>query len=214
MSCQLSDSYGYRAPDGTFTGLPNNQIYAVPSSPNLTVSYSGTWHPLNGLNPNISGSPAFKYGAVAQTNSAGLWSFTLPYATTETHPAAPPAQWTLVFPDSSMLTGVVPAMAGPLAVDDLISTYGWAWASSIYVAPVTAGSFAKGTAQFSLAGTATITFLSPFVTNGYQIELTPSVDSVDGTIPRAAWSSKTGSGFQIVLDTTAFTGSCDWTARL
>ena len=58
--------------------------------------------------------------------------------------------------------------------------------------------FSKATATDPAArfasATATIVFLSPFVLNTYQITLAPSVDSVDGTIPRVGWSDKTTSG--------------------
>ena len=195
MPCELADSYGYRAADGTFVGVSGSQVFAVPSTPNLTVSYGGVWRPMNGLNPLISGGTAFKYGAVAVTDPDGQWSLTLPYAAAETHPLQPPAQWTLVFPDGNKLTGVVPSDAGPLSIDDLVTTHAWAWASHVYVAPVTAGVFAKGTAVFSGASANSATlFLSPFSTNTYQLTLTPSVDSNDGTIPRVAWSSKTTGG--------------------
>lgn len=214
MPCIISDAVGYRNPDGTFTGLPGQQVLAVPSSPNLTTDVGGTWYPLNGLNPNVTGSLVYKYGTVATTDASGVWSITLPYGATETHPAIPEAKWSLVFPDGSILTGSVPSTAGPVTVDDLIGSYGWVWAAQIYIAPVTAGTFAKGTATFSLSGTATIVFLTPFVDNTYQIELTPSVDTVDGTIPRVAWANKTTTGFDVVLDTTGYSGSVDWEAQL
>lgn len=215
MPAQIQDSYGYRAPDGTFTGLSGQQVIAVPSSPNLTVDYSGTWRPLNGLNPNVVGSTVFKYGTVASTDASGVWSITLPYADPETHPSTPPARWSLVFPDGSILSGVVPSDAGPLAVDDLIADHGWTWASQVYVAPVTAGVFAKGTAVFSGgSATATIVFLSPFVLNTYQLTLAPSTDTNDGTIPRVGWSDKTTSGFTVAVDTSDFTGQVDWQAQL
>lgn len=215
MPAQIQDSYGYRAPDGTFVGLPGQQIIAVPSSPNLTVDYAGTWRPLNGLNPNVVGSPVFKYGTVATTDASGMWSITLPYADPETHPSTPPARWSLVFPDGSVLSGVVPSDAGPLAVDALVADHGWTWASQVYVAPVTAGVFAKGTAVFSGgSATATIVFLSPFVLNTYQLTLGPSTDTVDGTIPRVAWADKTTTGFTIAVDSADYQGQVDFTAQL
>lgn len=214
MPAQIQDIYGFMSPGGLLVPLQNQILYAVPSSPTYRVSYGGTYHAMNGQNPNIS-SAAMKYGVVAQTDSTGQWSFTLPYGATETHPAQPPVRWTLVFPDGSMLSGVVPSVAGPLSVDDLIADYGWTWASQVYVAPVTAGSFAKGTVSFSPgSSTASVVFLSPFVDNTYQITLTSSVDSVDGTIPRVAWSSKTTTGFTVALDTTDATVSVDWAAQL
>ena len=216
MPSTLSDTYGYRAPDGTLVGLPNQLIYAAPGSPTYRVDYAGDYHPLNAVNPNITGgSAAVRYGVVAQTDPSGVWSFVLPYGDGETHPADPPAKWSLLFPDGSVLTGVVPPDPGPFSVDDLITDYGWTWASQVYVAPVTAGVFAKGTAVFSGgSSTATIVFLSPFVLNTYQITLAPSVDSVDGTIPRVGWSDKTTSGLTINVDSADYQGQVDWSAQL
>lgn len=215
MPAQLQDTYSYRAPDGSVVGLENQQILAIPSSPNLTTDVGGTFYPLNARNPNISGAASFRYGVLATTNSSGVWSITLPYGATETHPSTPLAKWTLVFPDGSLLTGVVPSDAGPLSVDDLIEDHGWAWASQIYVAPVTAGVFAKGTVSFSGgSATASVVFLSPFVSNAYQVELTPSVDSNDGTIPRVAWSDKTTTGMTVNVDSENYVGSVDWEAQL
>lgn len=216
MPSTLSDTYGYRAPDGTLVPLANQLIYAAPGSPTYRVDYAGDYHPLNAINPNITaGSAAVRYGVVAQTDSSGQWSFVLPYGDGETHPADPLAKWSLLFPDGSVLTGTVPADPGPFAVDDLITDHGWTWASQVYVAPVTAGVFAKGTAVFSGgSATATIVFLSPFVLNTYQLTLAPSVDSVDGTIPRVAWANKTTTGFDLVCDTADYQGQVDWSAQL
>lgn len=216
MPCVITDILGYRAPDGTLVPLPNQLIYAAPGSPTYRVDYAGDYHALNAVNPNITGAgPAVRYGVVVQTDSSGQWSFTLPYGDGETHPADPPAKWSLLFPDGSVLTGVVPADPGPFSVDDLIETHGWTWASQVYVAPVTAGVFAKGTAVFSGgSATATIVFLSPFVLNTYQLTLAPSTDTVDGTIPRVAWANKTTTGFDVVVDSSDYVGSVDFEAQL
>jgi hypothetical protein len=215
MPCEIADVYGYRNATGTLVGIQAAEVYAVPSTPLLSVDYAGTWRPLNGLNPLISGSATFRYGVVSQTDATGAWSFTLPYGATETAPATPLARWTLVFPDGNALFGVVPSVAGPLGVYDLITSHGWVWANNVYVAPVTAGTFAKGTAVFvGGAATATIVFSSPFSANTYQVSLTPSVDSNDGSVPRPGWSSKTTTGFTINVDATSFTGSVDWEAKL
>lgn len=213
MPAELSDTYSFRAPDGSIVGLENQQIVAVPSSPTLTTDVGGTWYPLNARNPNLSGSAAYKYGVLATTDSLGVWSITLPYGATETHPATPAARWSLVFPDGSVLTGVVPSVAGPLSVDDLVETYEWTWASQVYVAPVTEGTYAKGTVSFSASSTASVVFLTPFAANTYQIELTPSVDSGDGTLPRVGWNNKTTTGFDVATDG-SFTGQVDWSAQL
>lgn len=214
MPCTITDKLGYRAPDGTFTPLPNQQVIASPGSPDYRVSYGGTYRPLIGQNPNIT-SAALKYGTIAQTDASGQYSFTLPYGAGETNPAVPELKWSIVFPDGSILTGSVPSTAGPVTVDDLLGSYGWVWASQVYVAPVTAGVFAKGTAVFSGGSTtATIVFLSPFVDNTYQIELTPSTDTNDGTIPRVAWANKTTTGFDVVIDTSGYVGAVDYEAQL
>ena len=212
MPCQILDRLGYMAPDGTFVPLEGQQIVAVPGSNTYRVSYAGNYRPLIGLNPLVT-SAALKHGVVAQTDPVGEYSFTLPYSATETNPSTPTPVWSLVFPDGSIATGPVPSVAGPITVDELLGSHSWVWASQVYVAPVTAGTFAKGTATFSASSSATIVFAAPFVTNAYQIELTPSTDSNDGTIPRVAWGTKTTTGFVINTDG-SFTGSVDWSAQL
>lgn len=214
MPCEISDVLGYRTSAGALVGLASQQIFAVPGSPLWSVSYAGTWRPLNGLNPLVSGSPVLRYAELATSDGTGTWSLTLPYAS-ETEPAAPEAQWSLLFPDGSILTGVVPAVAGPVSLRDLRTTYGWTWAAEVYVAPVTLGTFAKGTVIFGGgASTATVLFLGSFVTSAYQITLTPSTDTNDGSIPRTGWSDKTTTGFVINLDSSSFVGSVDWEAQL
>lgn len=215
MPCTIEDTYGYRSPSGSLVGIPNATIYAVPSSPNLTVLYGTDWRPLNGINPQVSGDLALRYAAVEQTDATGAWSFDLPYADGETHPSTPKAKWTLLFPDGSQLYGEVPAVPGPLSVDELIATYSWQWTNRIYVSPVTPGTFAKGTATFAGgSATAAVVFLSPFAANTYQVVLTPSVDVNDGSIPKPGWSSKTTTGFVINVDSSSFEGSVDWEAQL
>lgn len=215
MPCTIEDVYGYRNAVGDLVGTPGAEIFAIPGTPLLSVDYSGTWHLLNGLNPLISGNAALRYGMVTQTDAMGAWSLTLPYSAAETSPSTPSPKWTLLFPDSSQLFGVVPSVAGPIGPYDLITTYGWTWTNNIYVAPVTAGAYAKGTAVFAGgAATATILFASPFAANTYQVTLSPSIDSSDGSIPRPGWSNKTTTGFVINVDATSFTGSVDWEAKL
>lgn len=216
MPCTITDVLGYRSAAGTLVGLASQTISAIPSSPLLTFDYAGDFRPANGINPNATpGGPPTQYGVFTQTDGTGEWTLVLPYAATETKPASPLAKWSIVFPDGNALVGVVPSAAGPLSVDDLIASHGWTWANNVYVAPVTAGTFAKGTAPFSGgSATATILFAAPFAANSFQVQLTPSVDTNDGSIPGAGWATKTTSGFVITLDTADFVGSVDWSAQL
>lgn len=215
MSTDLSDVYGYRSPGGILVGIPGAQIFAVPADPLVTVSYAGTWRPLNGLNPNVFSGGPLRYGVVIVTDPTGAWSVTLPSSTTEVSPAAPALVWNLIFPDGSILSGTVPDVAGPLDLKTLVLTYGWRWASKIYVAPVTPGTLARGTATFAGgAATAAIIFAAPFADSTYGIKLTPSADLGDGTIPRVAWMNKSKTGFTITTDTGAFSGYVDWEAAL
>lgn len=216
MACEIADQLGYRSAAGTFTGLVGQPILAVPSSPLLTVDYAGTWRPLNGINPNITGGSPYQYGVSTTTGGSGAWSLTLPYGATETEPASPLAKWTILFPDQNAISGVVPDDPGPLSVRDLIADWGWTWAANVYVAPVTSGTFAKGTAVFS-GGSATATILfvgGAFAANTYTLTFGPSVDTNDGSIPRPGWSSKTTTGFQLAVDSADFVGSVDWEAKL
>lgn len=216
MSCTLTDVYGYRSSAGALVGLASQTILAVPSSPLLTYDYAGDWRPGNGVNPLIAGGAPLQYGVTTQTDPTGEWSLTLPYGATETEPASPLARWTILFPDGNGISGVVPSVAGPLSVRDLVKNHGWVWTANVYVAPVTAGTFAKGTAVFS-GGSATATILfvgGAFAANTYTLTFGPSVDTNDGSIPRTGWSSKTTTGFQLACDTADFVGSVDWEAKL
>lgn len=214
MPCSIGDRYGYMSPTGSFVPLPNQTLYCVPSSPDYRVSFAGTYRPLVGLNPNISSAP-LRYGVVAATDSNGEFSFVLPYGGGESNPAQPPMRWTLVYPDGSQLSGVVPSVAGPVSADDLIANHGWSWVSSVYIAPVTPGTLARGTVSFSgSSSTATVVFLTPFSTNTYQLTLTPSVDANDGSMPQVAWSGKTATGFTINVGPSSYVGSVDFEAKL
>ena len=216
MPCILTDTYGYRSSAGSLVGLASQTILAVPSSPLLSVDYAGDWHPLNGINPLVTGGPPYQYGVSTTTDGTGEWSLTLPYGATETEPVSPLARWTILFPDQNAIFGVVPDDAGPLSVRDLIHDHGWEWVNNIYISPVTSGTFAKGTATFS-GGSATATILfvgGGFASNAYQVQLTPSTDTNDGSIPRVGWASKTTTGFTINLDTADASVSVDWQAQL
>lgn len=178
MPCTITDKVGYRTSAGALVGLASLQVYAIPSSTAQTYSYSGTWRPNVGLTPNIVGNPGLSHGEVAITSSVGEFTLVLPYASTETHPTSPEAQWTLLFPDGQMLTGVVPAAAGPFGVDDLVETYGWRWSSSIYAAPVTPGAVARGSVSFNgSSNTATVLFVPEMTASDYLITLASSVDT-------------------------------------
>lgn len=216
MPCTVTDKYGYRSAAGTLVPLPTQTIIAVPSSPLLTYDFDGDWRPGNAINPLITGGPPYQYGVTTQTAPDGSWSLTLPYAEGETEPADPPARWTLLFPDGSALAGVVPDEAGPLGVRDLVKAHGWEWTANVYVAPVTAGSLARGTAVFS-GGSATATILfvgDPFDANTYVLTLGASVDSNDGSLPRVAWSAKTTTGVVLHVDSADYVGRVDWRAEL
>lgn len=215
MACTISDLYGYRDNTGVNVGLVSLPIVAVPSSSTLIFAYAGTWKPNNVNNPLILGNESLSHGVETVTGALGAWSIVLPYAATETQPSSPLAKWSLLFPDGSILTGVVPSVAGPLTVYDLVNTHGWAWSSQVYVAPVTAGASAKGTASFTGASdTVSIVFATYFVSATYQIYLGASVDSVTGAPLSASYNNKTTSGFDIVVANATDQGLVDWKAEL
>lgn len=211
MPCTITDYLSYYDSSLGPQALPNQQVLAVPGADFYRVKISAAYRLLS-LNPDIT-SAAYKFGIVATTDSNGMFSFSLPYATTETHPTVPSPQWSLVLPEGRLFSGVVPAVAGPLTVDTLITTYGWVEADSVYVAPVTAGRLARGTAVFSGGTVATVLLVPAFAASTYQIKLAPSLDSVTNQIPAVAWSEKSTSGFKINVSG-QFTGSVDWEAVL
>ncbi len=212
MPCQIQDFlYAYT---NTLTPDPqvNQQLYAVPSSDALRISVMSQYRIL-AVNPNIT-TPAFNKGLTATTDSNGQFSFTLPYASSETKPTVPLAKWSLVFPDGRIFTGEVPAIAGPVTLDQLATTYGWVWSTSVtQTSPIT-GASARGTASFVSATSFNVVFLNALANASYQIDLSASEDQVvSGTAPSVWWSNKTTSGFTINTSAT-FTGFVDWTAAL
>lgn len=213
MSCQITDIIGYRSNLGALVGTANLNVIAVPDTSRSTYDYAGDWHPNVMFNPLIVGNPSLAHGQIATTDVNGEWTHVLPNASAETHPVSPEQKWSLLFPDGSVLTGEVPAVAGPLTVDDLVQTYGWAWSSSVYVAPVTPGTLARGIASFTGASSSvTILFSSPFVSSGYGLKLAPSYDAA--TEPKVYYSNKSATGFDIVVSDSAYVGTVDWEATL
>ncbi len=215
MATTITDKVGYRTSAGALVGLASLQVYAIPSSTAQTYSYSGTWRPNVGLNPNIVGNPGLSHGEVAVTNSVGEFTLVLPDASAETHPVSPEAQWTLLFPDGQMLTGVVPAAAGPFGVDDLVQTYGWRWSSSIYAAPVTPGSVARGVVSFSgSSNSATVLFVPAMAASDYLITLASSVDTNRDEPMEVSFKNVSTSGFDIIAKDAAYVGTVRWSATL
>lgn len=215
MSCQITDIIGYRNNLGVLVGTANLNVIAVPDTSRSTYDYAGDWHPNVMFNPLIVGNPSLAHGQIATTDVNGEWTHVLPNASAETHPVSPEQKWSLLFPDGSVLTGEVPAVAGPLTVDDLVQTYGWVWASSLYVAPVTEGSVARGTATFSGAGsTVSVVFATPFAAATYQLTWGSSVDANTLEAMPVSYTNKTTSGFDLVAKDAAYVGTVDWEAKL
>lgn len=212
--CTITDRLGYQAPDGTFTGITGQDIYAVPTTNTLRVDVGGTYR-IVAKNPNITGE-SLKYGRKSTTDSNGQFSFALPQAASETKPTSPVQTWSILFPDSRALTGAVPAVSGPILLDDLIATHGWQWTTGIAYSPPTAGVEARGTASFT-PSTSTVSvgpFLVAMSSSAYQIKLCPQVDTVTSNIPGVGWANKTTTGFDIVITTAGYTGSVDWEVTL
>lgn len=213
MATEIADIYGYRVAGGTVTGVASQPILAVPESATMVFDYAGTWKPNTTLNPLINADIALRRGVYVLTDPTGAWSVTLPEVA-ESQPSSPEPKWSLLFPDGQVLTGVVPVGPGPYTVHDLVLTYGWVWASRVYVAPVVAGSFAQGQVSFAGASaSASVLFASEFATPPL-ISLTPSIDSVDSTLPSVGYNNVTKTGFDIYVDPSTFTGTVDWQARL
>lgn len=215
MSCHITDIIGYRSNLGVLVGTANLNVIAVPDTSRSTYDYAGDWRPNVMFNPLIVGNPSLAHGQIATTDVNGEWTHVLPNASAETHPVSPEQKWSLLFPDGSVLTGEVPAVAGPLTVDDLVQTYGWAWASQQYVAPVTEGSLAGGIVSFTGASnTASVVFTTPFATANYRIWRCSSVDANTGEPMDVSYTNKTTSGFDFVAKDAAYVGTVDWEAKL
>jgi len=212
MSCTITDNLYYYSSALAGQALTNRQVIAVPSADFYRISIGGNYRTL-GVNPNIT-TAAYKLGIVATTDSAGQFTLVLPYGATESLPASPVMKWTIVLPDGRQIYGTVPSVAGPLTLNDLLTTHGWAFTTSTYVAPVTPGTLARGTATFTAASTFDVVFAgAPFASAAYGIRLTPSIDTNTSEPPAVGWSSKTTTGFTINVSG-VFTGSVDWEAVL
>lgn len=211
--CQITDKWGYRtgASSGAVTGLQNQIIQAFPDANNHRFTDSGGQYRITAQNPNIT-TPALQQGITVQTDSGGNFTLYLPQQGSS-KPTSPVPQWSIQFPDGKILTGAVPNVAGPLFIDDLITTYSWTWANVVYTAPTAPGVLVRGTAVFTAASLATVLFSAPFAAATYNIKLSASVDSVTGNVPSVGWSAKATSGFTINA-VGVFTGSVDWEAVL
>ncbi len=212
MPCTITDYLSYYSSSLTAQGLQNQQVIAVPGSNGYRIKVSSAFR-LLAQNPAVA-SMALKLGLVATTDSTGLWSLTLPYGdSTETHPATPSPQWSIVLPDGRVFTGVVPSVAGPLALDDLIGSNGWVLNTQVYVAAVTPGTLARGIATITGTDSATVNFASNFASSAYILKLTASLDSVTGAAVVPNYTNKSASGFTISMGGT-YTGTVDWEASL
>ena len=165
-------------------------------------------------NPLIVGNPALDHGQIAITDGSGQFSLTLPYAT-ETHPSSPEPYWTILFPDGQMVSGVVPSAAGPLLIDDLIESHGWAWSSSIYVVPVSPGAKARGVASFTGSSARVSILFSPsFASAPAEITIASSIDANTGEPMSVSCDLVTTTGFDLVAKDAAYVGSVYWTASV
>lgn len=212
MSCVISDYLFYFSAALSGQALANQQIWAIPGADYYRIKVGGSFRVLN-VNPDQTSLP-LRFGIVATTDSNGLFSLTLPYGdSSETHPASPEPKWSILLPDGRVLTGIVPSVAGPLTLDDLLSSYGWSISSAVFVATATQGALARGTTTFSNSSSASIVFSTPFAASSYILKLTPSQDSVTDELPVVGYANKTTTGFDITLSD-SFTGTVDWEAAL
>lgn len=212
MSCAITDYLYFFDANLAPQALANQQIWAIPGADYYRIKVGGAFRIVN-VNPEQV-SPPLRYGVVTTTDAAGLFSLTLPYGdSSETHPASPEPKWSLLLPDGRVLTGIVPAVAGPLTLDDLLSTYGWVISSAVYVAQNAQGALARGTAMFTASSSATVLFTFPFAAATYVVKLTPSLDTNTNDLPVVGYTNKTTTGFEIKLSD-AFTGTVDWEAAL
>jgi len=208
MPCTITDKLQYYTSSNTAAGLSGLTMLAVPSSNTIFELIGGSYRLFS---KGIITTDAYSYGRTTLTDGTGTFTFVLPYST-ETHPLSPPLIWNLIFPDGRILSGVVPAVAGPLLLDDLVTTYSWVWtAAATYLSPGN-GVFAKGSAPFSAQESLVINFTTPFTSSTYEITLTPSIDTVTSAIPVTGYSNKTMNGFTINTSGT-YSGAIDWVAQ-
>ena len=147
MPCTITDYWRYNAADGTAVAIVGAEILAVPdlNTRRYQIGGTGAYQSL-ATNPLIT-SAAYRYGRRTETSAGGQYSLVLPQSG-ESKPSTPAAKWSIVLPDGKVLSGTVPAVSGPLTLDDLETTHGWTWNSAVAVAP-TSGTLARGTAPFS-----------------------------------------------------------------
>ena len=210
MPCLITDFLQYYSNELVPVALEGQRIIAIPSSDFMRIPITSVPRIL-GVNPDIE-NVALRFGIIATTDNTGAFSFTLPYAA-DTLPASPVQEWSLLFPDGRVCSGAVPSIAGPVTLNTLILTYGWRFNTSVYVAPVTAGTLARGVATITADTTATVLFVAPFSSTAYVIKLTCSLDDTTGDTMTASYTNKTTAGFDIVT-AGEFTGTVDWEASL
>lgn len=211
-NCIITDRCVYWAPNGSIIAIENAPVYAIPDSTARRYDDGiGTYRTL-GVNPEII-TVGWERGRRALTDGTGTFSFSLPQSVGSTHPADPEAIWTIVLPSGDQWFGVVPAVAGPLTIDQLVETYGWTQTNTIYTQPTTQGAFTKGIVTFVNANTQTVLFLDEYDIDSYIIKLTPSINALTGNpLERApSYTNKSTTGFDIVLGED-FTGTIDWVA--
>ncbi len=214
MPCTITDKIGYRTAAGVHNPQSNLPVYAVPGLSALTFDTGGTYRPNAARNPLIVGNPALDHGQIAITDGSGQFSLSLPYAT-ETHPSSPEPYWTILFPDGQMVSGVVPSAAGPLLIDDLIESHGWAWSSSIYVVPVSPGAKARGVASFTGSSARVSILFSPsFASAPAEITIASSIDANTGEPMSVSCDLVTTTGFDLVAKDAAYVGLVYWTASV
>lgn len=210
MSCQIQDTFQYYSNALVGVPLQNQQILAVPAANFYRISITSTYRMI-AQNPAIT-TAAYKYGIVASTSSAGVWSITLPYGSGETLPATPDPTWMIIFPDGRIIQGVVPSVAGPITVNSLLQTYSWTQLDAVYTQPLTPGALAEGVATITADTTATIVFATAFA-SAPRVTVSASLDSVTSGVVPVAFSAVSTSGFTINMGGT-FTGTVNWSARL
>ncbi len=209
-SCQIADIFQYYSSSLVGVPLQSQQILAVPAANFYRITVSAAYR-MMAQNPNIT-SAAYKYGIVTSTASNGTWSVSLPYGVGSTLPDSPEPEWMIVFPDGRIIKGVVPSVAGPVTVNDLLATYSWTQIDAIYTQPLTPGELAEGVATITADDTATIVFASPFVSTP-RIQLTSSLDSVTSAVVTVNYTSASSTGFTIKLGGIS-TCTVNWSARL
>lgn len=212
MPTQILGNLGSPQPDNTLLPLANAKLYLVPSdATQLRIQYGGAGD-FQLVTANTALPAAYQYGFVTTTDSNGQYDFNIPLDTEIHTPDPANFLWNLVLPDGSVFAGPALATAGPLNIDDLLTSHGWTLKSSLQVRTSLLGQVAIQSVAFTGQTSATVSFTGPPMPDaGYAVVCEFTADSISGAIPTYEAASRTGAGFELRVSF-AYTGTARFIA--